>query len=277
LLVFLGAIAPLPREMLVLGDKALHFLVFAGLAWIGVRASACQRSRLVMTLAAMSAGSELIQAVWSATRSSSIVDVLVSVAGAAAGALVADLRGRSLVAAGCAVAVLGMGIDLGIASVREPIVGRLVSAAWARAAARGVSDRPWPFAAARPVLALDLPGLTSPVVTVDAATPAALAIAPGLWPGRRPGQAGTTIVLGHRNGPFRILGDIPIGSTIGVHTVDGHLIRYKVARREVVRWDHSGLHLDTPSEQLALVTCWPLDASGPTAWRLVVRADRIPA
>lgn len=52
---------------------------------------------------------------------------------------------------------------------------------------------------------------------------------------------------------------------------------YRVAHRDVVRWNDSDLSPDTREEMLALVTCWPIGETAPTPWRLIVRAEPVRA
>jgi sortase A len=54
---------------------------------------------------------------------------------------------------------------------------------------------------------------------------------------------------------------------------DGKVARFRATYTQVVRWNASGIDPDAPGRQLALVTCWPLDAILPGPLRYVVYAD----
>jgi len=256
-----------------LSDKALHFGAFATLAVIGAATGVMTPSRRALVFWALVAvGIEIAQAVMPFGRDPSALDALASFTGALAGLSLMRSADAPTVRR-CAIAAIvvlaaTLLVDAGYRAVRGPATHALLTQAFKRADAT-----PWPGAPAKAYAAISLDG-AAPIIAVDAASPRALALAPGLWPGRKPGDAGVTIFMGHRNAAFRALGAITVGESVRVTTRDGARFDYVVTRREVVRFDDSRLYPDAPGEQLALVTCWPVDATETSPWRLVVYADR---
>jgi sortase A len=270
-LVFVGALIAPPALALSIGDKAAHFIAFASIAVLAVRGGGNVFAAAAM-LCVFASATEIAQAAWTMERSASVVDALASMLGAVAGIAVAQMRGWRAISAGAFACMAGgILIDLGIDAARPQLTRALVAEAWREGSAAGRPRAPWPGAPARIAWKLDMAGRSTFVA--DASDRRALAMAPGLWPGHRPGDAGTTIVLGHRNGEFSVLGELEEGAVVAVENVDGERRRYRVISREVVLWNASGLTPHTRQEVLALVTCWPIGAYEPTPWRLVVRAE----
>lgn len=256
-----------------LSDKALHFGAFATLAVAGALTGAMTPSRRTLLFwAGVAVGIEIAQALLPFGRDPSVLDAIASFAGALFGMALtrkaADVTLRRLAICGAGVLAATLLVDAGYRALRGPVTRALLAQAFVRDDAT-----PWPGAPAKAYATISLEG-AAPIIAVDNASPRALALAPGLWPDREPGDAGVTIFMGHRNAAFRALGDIAVGETVHVATRDGARFDYVVTRREIVRFDASRLYPDAPGEQLALVTCWPIDATEKSPWRLVVYAAR---
>lgn len=134
--------------------------------------------------------------------------------------------------------------------------------------------RPWPWAELAPVAALHFPALGEQRVVVDSASGEALAWGPGHMTSTAAlGAPGVSVVAGHRDGAFELLGQVHEGDTVELTTVDGEVHRYVVDERIVVDSGRVQLPIDhAGADELLLTTCWPIDAviSGPE--RLVIRA-----
>ena len=134
--------------------------------------------------------------------------------------------------------------------------------------------RPWPWAELAPVAELHFPALGEERVVVDSASGEALAWGVGHMTSTAAlGAPGISVVAGHRDGAFEVLGDVHPGDTVELTTIDGEVHRYVVDERIVVDSGQSQLSIDhTGLDELVLTTCWPIDAllSGPE--RLVIRA-----
>ena len=114
-------------------------------------------------------------------------------------------------------------------------------------------------------------GLTAPVV--EGVGNAQLAVAVGHVPGSVwPGQLGTAVLSAHDVSWFSRIDHLHPGDTI-TFTDRCQTLRYRVVRGQVLR---SGSPLySTLTPQLALVTCYPLDALFLTPNRYVVEADLV--
>jgi sortase A len=91
------------------------------------------------------------------------------------------------------------------------------------------------------------------------------------------GEPGTAIYSGHRDTHFAFLGKVVIGEEIRVTRRDGRDVGFRVTGTSVVRWDASGIDPLAAGRNLALVTCWPLDATFSGPLRYVVHAQMIGA
>jgi sortase A len=270
--VFAYALMPGGDGIESVTDKAQHFIAFATLAGLAEATRALWKGRTTIVFwMLLAVGIEIAQGLTPTGRDMSILDAGASFAGALAGrALVGRevTTWRRAFIAGALALVATVVVDVGYRALRGPVTRALLSAALERD-----NPTPWPGAPAKAYAALSLEG-AAPIIAVDSIKPRALALAPGLWPDRKPGAAGVTIFVGHRNAAFRALGDLAAGDKVRVTTRDGATFDYTVTRREVVRFDQSRLYPDAPGEQLALVTCWPVDATEKSPWRLVIYADR---
>lgn len=134
--------------------------------------------------------------------------------------------------------------------------------------------RPWPWAELAPVGELYFPSLDEQRVVSDSASGEALAWGVGHMSSTAGlGAPGVSVVAGHRDGAFAVLGDVHEGDTVELTTLDGEVHRYRVDERIVVDSGRAQLPIDhTGPDELVLTTCWPIDAlvSGPE--RLVIRA-----
>lgn len=260
----------------VFSDKGRHFLAFAVMAAGGAVTGALPRDRRAIAFwLATAIGIEVLQGVMGLGRDPSVFDAIASFAGALFGLFAAprarDFSVRDAVLAASLILAAACAVDIAWRMGRPAVTHALLSRAWT-----APSATPWPGAPAQVYARVDLPEARA-LPIVDRATPQALALAPGLWTegdARRPGEAGVTILMGHRNAAFRALGELKVGDAVALQLRDGARFDYVVTRHDVVRFDNSRLYPDTPGEQLALVTCWPVDATEKSPWRLVVYAER---
>ena len=155
---------------------------------------------------------------------------------------------------------------------------RLIQHAWTRTLAGERMVKPWPWADTWPVARLSVPRLAIERHVLAGAHGATLAFGPGHASGTvPPGEAGNSMVGGHRDTHLAFLGDLRPGDEIVVERRDGARVRYRVDRFQVLdRRDVWIASQDGPS-RLTLVTCYPLDA-----WRVggderyAVIAERVP-
>ena len=124
---------------------------------------------------------------------------------------------------------------------------------------------------------LDFPRLDKTSIVLSESHGEALAWGPGHMPQTPlPGDTGTSIIAGHRDTHFQFLGMLKMGDEFSVNRFDGHQSRFRVIARHVVNAYYPDLDLNSAASRIALVTCWPLNASSPGGdERLVLMAERI--
>jgi sortase A len=150
----------------------------------------------------------------------------------------------------------------------------LLERAFAATLASGYDVKPWPWADTWPVARIEVPRLHRGEIVLAGSSGQALAFGPGHIE-RTPaaGEPGTAVYSAHRDTHFAFLADVRIGDEIRVTRRDATMLRFRVTRTSVVRWDASGIDPDAHGRRLVLSTCWPLDArfSGPL--RYLVQAE----
>jgi sortase A len=89
-----------------------------------------------------------------------------------------------------------------------------------------------------------------------------------------PGQAGNSVIAGHRDTHFRFLKDVRKGDEITLH-VPPNLFRYRIRSLQVV--EPSNVRLLAPDSRpvLTLVTCYPFTYVGLAPRRFIVRAELV--
>ena len=150
----------------------------------------------------------------------------------------------------------------------------LLERAFAETLASGRDVRPWSWADTWPVAKVSFPRIGKSAIVLAGSSGQALAFGPGQIE-RTPqaGEPGTAIYSAHRDTHFAFLGDVAIGDVIEITRRDGRHVRFRVTGTSVVRWDASGLDPEAAGRRLALVTCWPLDATLSGPLRYVVHAE----
>jgi sortase A len=155
----------------------------------------------------------------------------------------------------------------------------LLARAWQRAAAGEPAPRPWPWADTWPVARLVVPRLEIERIVLAGADGSSLAFAPGHMAGTAaPGEAGNSVVAGHRDTSFRFLARLAAGDRIEVERPDGVRHAYRVTEMRVVDAQDPWALAEEAGSTLTLATCWPFGALVPGGrQRYVVRARRIEA
>jgi sortase A len=87
-----------------------------------------------------------------------------------------------------------------------------------------------------------------------------------------PGEAGNSVIAGHRDTHFYILKDIQIGDDIVIQQ-NSVEFRYRVRHTEVVKPTDTQVLLPTIEPTLTLITCYPFYFIGPAPRRFVVVAE----
>jgi sortase A len=163
--------------------------------------------------------------------------------------------------------------------IKASLAQALIGAAWQREQAGSRSAQPWPWADTRPLARLTFgEGTNARKFTVlEGSSGRNLAFGPTHDPASViPGEAGNSIIEGHRDTHFALLRDVKVGDTLHVETLASRNISFLVTDITIVdsRRSRISLHADTP--RLTLVTCYPFDAVVPGGpLRLIVTAERM--
>jgi sortase A len=154
----------------------------------------------------------------------------------------------------------------------------LLQRAFADTIATGRDTKPWSWADTWPVARIEVKRLHAGAIVLAGSSGQALAFGPGHVE-RTPdaGERGVAIYAAHRDTHFRFLKDVVIGDEIAVTRRDGSTFHYRVTATSVVRFDASGIDPSADGYQLALSTCWPLDAVTSGPMRYVVHATMVEA
>ena len=153
----------------------------------------------------------------------------------------------------------------------------LLERAFAQTLATGQAVKPWSWADTWPVARVSVPRLGA---ERDRARRSERA---GARLRSRPGRAHAAGRRARHRGLFRAprhslrisWATWSLGDEISVTRRDGRDVRFRVTGTAVVRWDASGIDPSSDGRRLALVTCWPLDATWPGSLRYVVYADMV--
>lgn len=175
---------------------------------------------------------------------------------------------------------LGLVVSGSWIQVKAELAQWLLNDAWNRTAMDGQVHKPWFWADHWPVARLKVKAHDIKQIVLAGDSGSVLAFAPGLNTRlAAPGQAGTSVISGHRDTHFRFLEHLKAGETIDIELPGSHS-SYRVTKTEVVdsrqfAFDPEAIS-DHGSNQLLLVTCYPFDAmtaGGPL--RYVVTADPV--
>jgi sortase A len=176
-----------------------------------------------------------------------------------------------LLVAGCGLWLVGAGA---IIPVKARLAQLLLDRAFAASLASHRPARAWPWADAWPVARIRVPRLGIEEIVLSGGSGEAMAFGPTLLPGAgRLGERGTAVFAAHRDTHFRFLGALRAGDLIEVQETSGRILRYRAGPGRVVRYDRFGVDRDAASPAIALVTCWPIGATGHGPWRYVVTAQ----
>lgn len=117
---------------------------------------------------------------------------------------------------------------------------------------------------------LSVPKINLESVVVEGTDNRSLRLGPGhLSDTPQPGEAGNSVISGHRDTFFRHLNDLQMGDEVLVQRA-GKTFRYKVTGKRVVEPTDVAVIAPTKDSELTLLTCYPTYYIGPAPKRLVV-------
>jgi sortase A len=137
----------------------------------------------------------------------------------------------------------------------------LIAQAWARTLQGESRVRPWPWADTWPVARLAVPALGIERYVLSGADGSALAFGPGHVPGTpAPGEAGNSVVGGHRDTHLAFLRSVQPGQHIEIERANGQRVLYRVIEAAVLDKRDVWVAKQEGPTRLTLVTCFPFDA-----------------
>jgi sortase A len=137
----------------------------------------------------------------------------------------------------------------------------LLQDAWRETLAGTERAKPWPWADTWPVARLRAPEHDVDLMVLAGATGASLAFGPGHLHGTpAPGQAGNSIIGGHRDTSLSFLQHVQTGDLFVLDAPDGSVQTFKVTGSVIADARRPWSGPDVPHPMLTLVTCYPFDA-----------------
>lgn len=153
----------------------------------------------------------------------------------------------------------------------------LIANAWTHTLEGESQVKPWPWADTWPVARLTVPRLRIERYVLAGADGATLAFGPGHAAGTAlPGEAGNSLIGGHRDTHLAFLGELRPGDEIVVERADGRRVRHSVAATHVLHRSDVWIARQHGPARLTLVTCWPLErwrAGGDQRYAVVALAS----
>lgn len=141
----------------------------------------------------------------------------------------------------------------------------LIEVAWMETLhLQGRVVKPWPWADTWPVGRLQIAALDVDLFILEGDSGNALAFGPGrALPSAELGSGGTAVVGGHRDTHFAFLQQLRKGHLLQLQLPSGEKRNYQVDELRIVDASRESLSVDTVSNALLLVTCYPFDALQP--------------
>ena len=140
----------------------------------------------------------------------------------------------------------------------------LIAQAWARTLEGEERAKPWPWADTWPVARLTARGLDGWVYVLADASGRSLAFGPGHVAGTAaPGEAGNSVIAGHRDTHFRFLQVLAADDRVTLETADGAARAYRIVDKRIVDTRRAQGVQASDQPMLTLVTCYPFDAIDP--------------
>ncbi len=172
----------------------------------------------------------------------------------------------------CTLAVWNLGMAAYI-PLKAEVAQILLEAAWSRTQEGAIRQRPWRWADTWPVAKLRSIAHQRELIVLEGASGRNLAFGPAhISATVAPGEAGNSVIAGHRDTHFAWLEEVTLGEEIVVET-PRQTLSYRVEEIRIVSENEVGIMADRGVPTLTLVTCYPFHAVNPgTDRRYVVTA-----
>lgn len=157
--------------------------------------------------------------------------------------------------------------------VKAHLAQFLIANAWEVTLKTKQNTKPWSWADTWPVLEIELPSGKTQYV-LNSISGQAMAFGPGhMIHSGLPGENKDIVISAHRDTHFASLEQIEVGQIIRVKDSSNQPHNYIVRSTEIIDSTKRNLYIETGSEKLRLITCYPFDAlSSGGSLRYVVTA-----
>lgn len=144
------------------------------------------------------------------------------------------------------------------------VAQRLIEHAWHNQRQMGGNIQPWPWADTHPIARLIFPQSGKDLFVLEGASSRNLAFGPALVSGSSfPGDAGNSVIVGHRDTHFSILEELASGQLLIVEDAAGNRLRYRITATLTTHESQTQYLMPTAIGRLTLITCYPFDALVP--------------
>ena len=159
---------------------------------------------------------------------------------------------------------------------KAQLAQKMIVTSWEQTLADHSNNPPWPWADTWPIARLQAPAHQQDLIVLASASGEALSFGPGhLLETALPGEAGTSVIAGHRDTHFYFLKDVKIGDLLRVQNKWGRWTNYRISQTEVVNSKTEPLEITDQNQTLILVTCYPFKSLNPGGdLRFIVTANR---
>lgn len=183
---------------------------------------------------------------------------------------------RNGMVCGLLLAALWLAGKAGYMEAKAEFAQYLLEQAWMKRLQDGLEHKPWPWADTSPIARLSFPKQQMNLVVLAGASGRNLAFAPAhLSASVLPGQAGVSVIGGHRDTHFTFLESVKIGDQFQLQTTGGQTTTFAVEEILITDVRRSEIRLDAQHPVLALVACYPFnsaDTGGPLRYMVMAKA-----
>lgn len=176
--------------------------------------------------------------------------------------MISDLKGAAMIVL-LTVAGIWQLSEGGYIYAKAQLAQHLIQKSWQQSIGSAQQVKPWPWADTWPVARLTVPRLDIDQIVLAGDNGRTLAFGPGHRFGTvLPGEAGNSLIAGHRDTHFDFLKQLRSGDEIFVQSQLGVTRRYVVYWTEVID-ESTPVNITTDRRELTLVTCYPFDTVVP--------------